>query len=173
MRDQVYLLRAIQNVPQNGKPQRGQMHADLMRASCFRMRFEQRLNLPPFKHLEMCFRWLSLFTDHNGAMSAADVGLQHVPGGVLIPGWDAFYDSLIHLLDLVLLELTVEFAVCFRCAREDYHAAGDLVQAMNNKNLPVLVFQHLTQVWRVRFPAVGQHRQVRRFVDDKNVFIGV
>ena len=149
------------------------MHADLVCTSCSRIRFDPRPRLPPFKHLEVCFRIFTPFMDHYRAVPAADIGPQQVFGDVLIPGRDTFHDGLIHLLDFVPLKLTVEFAMRFCRAGKDHHAAGDLVQAVNNPDVFVLVFQHLSQIGCIWLPAIGQHGQIRRFVDNDDVLIGV
>ena len=119
----------------------------------------------------MCFRRFALFSDHHSAMLTAHIGLQHVPGSVFIPGREALHDGVINFFHLVPLELAVEFAMCFSRARKNHYAAGDLVQAVDDPNFVIILFEHIAQVRRIRLPALGEDRKSGRFTDYDDLLI--
>ena len=135
--------------------QRGQVCTDLVCASRPWARFEQSPGLFPFKHLESCFRGFAPFKIDRGAVFVSHVYTQRVFCYVFIPIGIAVYYRVINLLNFMEFKLTVERTMCFRCARENHDAAGDLVQAMDNPYLLIFLFEHFQQIGRVCFPAIG------------------
>lgn len=169
--DEVCLCPPVQDIAKQGKLQRVQVRADLVRAPGQRTGFEQGLCLSPFKDFEVRFRGFAPFMVHRRAVLVTDVRLQRHPANFLLPGGIPLHNGLVNLLHLVPLELAVERAVRICCARENHHAAGDFVQPVDDPHTLIFLLQHFQQVRRIWFPAFGEHRKARRFVDNENLIV--
>ena len=101
------------------------------------------------------------------------IGMQWKFRDLLLPLGISLHDGVINLLRLVMLELHVERAMRLGIPCEDHHAAGDLVQPMDDEDLVVFFFQHFNKIFRIFFPAIGQYGQSCWFVEDDYVVVYV
>ena len=92
-------------------------------------------------------------------------------GDLLVPIGIPLHDGMIDLFRLVVLELDVERTMRLGCPREDHHAAGGLVQPVDDEDLPELFLKHFDQIRCILLPAIRQDGNPGRFVKDEDVFI--
>jgi hypothetical protein len=145
--------------------------ADLVGTSRFWEGFDQSIILHPLKDPEFGLRVFTPFVHHDGTVSATDVGLEHMPGSMLIPGRAALDDSMIGFFNFMHFELTIEFAVRFRTAREYDDATGDLIKPMHYKYFPKFTFQHVAKVGCRGIPTVGEDGHSGGFVENNEMVV--
>src|SRR5688572_5541011 len=171
--NQMRLRCAIQDISQQRMPQRISMDSYLMRSPRHWPRLDQSRFLIPFNDLESRLRRLPVFVTYACPMLMPHIDPQRMLGDFLIPLRYALHDGVVNLLRLPLLKLDIECAVRLCIAGEDHHAAGDLIEPVDDPYFAIFLFKDFHQVGRVLFPAIRQDREPGGFIYDQQIFIFV
>src|SRR5512142_3135464 len=105
---------------------------DLVRAARHQLDLHERVGRVAAEHAEDRLGRLAPARIDGRAVLVPHVDAQRMLRDLLIPARHALQDGMIELARLVLLELLAQVAMRSRAPREDYHAAGALIQAVDD-----------------------------------------